>query len=142
VFATECLAWLQSPLTSFLARWIWPPRIVRCPRDSDSRVTNAMSLGEHDAADRFLDSYSKTDLVKDPVRAHQTNDRVPGQCYAGARVAPGKRAAAHCQCNFHRVTGRSTILQRKKLTPWWYPEAIHQNCIQCVSSQDLGDILA
>jgi hypothetical protein len=44
-------------------------RIVRCPGDCDSRVTNAMSLGEHDAADRFLDSYSKTDLVKDPVRA-------------------------------------------------------------------------
>lgn len=44
-------------------------RIVRCPRDCDSRVTNAMSLGEHDAADKFLDSYSKTELVKDPVRA-------------------------------------------------------------------------
>jgi hypothetical protein len=54
-------------------------RIVRCPGDCDSRVTNAMSLGEHDAADEFLDSYSKTDLVKDPVAAirqsikHQAN---------------------------------------------------------------------
>jgi hypothetical protein len=43
--------------------------IVRCPGDCDSHVTNAMSLGEHDAADKFLDSYSKTELVKDPVRA-------------------------------------------------------------------------
>ena len=28
-----------------------------------------MSLSEHDAADRFLDSYSKVDLVKDPITA-------------------------------------------------------------------------
>jgi hypothetical protein len=44
-------------------------RVVRCPGDCDSQVTNTMSLGEHDAADRFLDSYSKADLVNDPVRA-------------------------------------------------------------------------
>jgi len=44
-------------------------KVVRCPGDCDARVTNAMSLGEHDAADRFLDHYSQSDLVKDPVGA-------------------------------------------------------------------------